>query len=394
MDDNHIPIGNPDQTSQPLNTIYFYLTEGCNLACRHCWIAPKFQAGGKVYPSLAFDLFCDIIRQAKPLGLTGVKLTGGEPLLHPQIQRILEFLRAEDLRLTVESNGVLCTPALAAEIRRGKNAFISVSLDGADAATHEWVRGVKGSFNEALTGVRNLAAVGLRPQIIMSIMRHNHHQLEAVVRLAESLGAESVKFNLVQPTARGEQMHAAGETLNIEELVELGRWVETELAATARIRLVYSHPPAFRPLSRLVFSKDDGCGLCGIFGILGVLASGTYALCGIGETVPELVFGDAAQDRLETIWRQNPILKEIRAGLPTRLEGVCARCVHRNYCLGYCVAQNYSRTRNLFAPEWYCAEVKAKGLFPETRLIPGSSRRKPVAENLTSDLMVSASSNS
>ena len=381
-------------TPYSLNQIYFYLTEGCNLRCRHCWIAPKFQAGGRVYPSLDFALFCNIIRQAKPLGLTGVKLTGGEPLLHPQIGRMLEFIRAEDLSLTIESNGLLCTPQLAAEIRRGKNALISISLDGAEAATHEWVRGVKGCFDKALTGVRNLVAAGLHPQIIMSIMRHNRHQMESVVRLAESLGAESVKFNHVQPSARGEQMHAAGETLTIEELVRLGRWVETELAATANIRLVYSHPPAFRPLSRLLLSTGDGCGHCGIFGILGVLASGAYALCGIGQTVPDLVFGHATQDRLETIWRHNSVLKDIRAGLPARLEGVCARCVHQKSCLGNCVAHNYYRTRNLFASEWYCAEALAKGLFPETRLIPEGIRRKPVAENLTFDFMVSASSSS
>ena len=53
-----------------LNTIYFYLTEGCNLACRHCWIAPKFQGGGKSYPALSVELFKSIIQQAKPLGLS------------------------------------------------------------------------------------------------------------------------------------------------------------------------------------------------------------------------------------------------------------------------------------------------------------------------------------
>ena len=393
MNDSKITIGSKDSSIFSLNTIYFYLTEGCNLACRHCWIAPKFQTDGKIYPSLDFDLFCDIIRQAKPLGLTGVKLTGGEPLLHPRISEILEFVRAQDLQLTIESNGVLCTPALASEIKKGKNAFISVSLDGAEAEIHDWVRGVKGSFDQALTGIRNLVAAGLRPQIIMSIMRHNRHQVESVVRLAETLGAESVKFNLVQHIARGEQMSIAGETMSIKELVDLGRWVETELAPTTNVRLVYSHPAAFRPLSRLVFSRGDGCSQCGIFGIIGVLASGAYALCGIGTTVSDLVFGHAAQDRLETVWRGNPILKKIRSGLPANLEGVCAQCIHVNYCLGNCVAHNYYRTKNLFASEWYCTEAFAKGLFPETRLITEGSRRKPVVKDVTGDLMVSALSN-
>ena len=98
---------------------------------------------------------------------------------------------------------------------------MSVSLDGSDAETHEWVRGVEGSFKAAQNGVRNLVVAGLKPQIIMSIMRQNRDQMESVVRLAESLGAGSVKFNLIQPTARGEKMHDAGETMTIDELFEI-----------------------------------------------------------------------------------------------------------------------------------------------------------------------------
>jgi molybdenum cofactor biosynthesis enzyme MoaA len=82
----------PADRTYPLNQIYFYLTEGCNLRCRHCWIAPKYQSEGNTYPALDLDLFKSIIEQAKLLGLTGVKLTGGEPLLHPAINEILEHI--------------------------------------------------------------------------------------------------------------------------------------------------------------------------------------------------------------------------------------------------------------------------------------------------------------
>jgi SynChlorMet cassette radical SAM/SPASM protein ScmF len=181
----------------PLSQIYFYLTEGCNLRCRHCWIAPKYQSEGNSYRTLDLDLFKSIIEQAKPLGLTGVKLTGGEPFLHPQINEILEYIQAEDLQLTVETNGVLCTPGLAQKMAACKDPFVSVSLDGANSETHEWVRGVTGCFEDALNGIRNLVDAGLKPQIIMSIMRQNKDQMESIVRLSERLGAGSVKFNIL-----------------------------------------------------------------------------------------------------------------------------------------------------------------------------------------------------
>ncbi len=367
------PVQTPE-ASQPcacqfpyrLNTIYFYLTEGCNLACRHCWIAPKFQGGEKSYPALPVELFESILQQAKRLGLTGVKLTGGEPLLHPYIGELLGIVRREDLGLTVETNGVLCTPELAQELKSCKNTFISVSIDGADAETHEWMRGVKGSFEASLQGIRNLVSAGFRPQVIMSIVRRNREQMEAVVRLAESLGAGSVKFNLVQPTARGEKMHEQGEALTIDELVELGAWVEKTLSSSTKLRVFYSHPAAFKPMGKM-FGDQQGCGVCGILGILGVLANGSYALCGIGETVPELIFGHASTDRLEDVWRDSSVLNELRAGLPHRFEGVCKDCLMKSMCLGSCVAQNYYRSKNLWAAFWYCEEAQRKNIFPQAR---------------------------
>lgn len=354
----------------PLNTLYFYLTQGCNLRCRHCWIEPKYQTARRSYAALDLDLARSIIEQAKPLGLSSVKLTGGEPLLHPQIKGILDIVRSENLRLTVETNGVLCTPEMAQKMADCLNPFVSVSLDGAEAETHEWVRGVVGCFDEALEGIRNLVKAGCKPQVIMTIMRRNKEQMESVVRLAESMGACSVKFNILQPTARGELMHRAQETLTIEELVNLGKWVETSLSSSTPLRLYYSHPMAFRPLGKMFGGDSGGNSICRILGILGVLSGGSYALCGIGETVPELIFGHAGADRLEDIWNNTPVLVELREGIPHRFQGICGECLMKLWCQGSCIAQSYYRNRNLWAGYWYCEEAHKRGLFPESRL-PG-----------------------
>ncbi len=361
---------NQQQTDQviqfPIHTLYFYLTEGCNLACRHCWMGPRFDSAGDKYPTLSMEVFETAIREAKPLGLTGVKLTGGEPLLHPDIMRILQIIQREGLKVTMETNGLLCTPEIAAEIAKLPNRFVSVSIDGMDAETHEWVRGVKGSFEATRQGVRNLVAAGTKPQIIFSVMRKNVGQVDDVVRMVEELGASSLKFNIVQPTARGETLHETHETLSIAELIALGRHVERDLAPKTKLRLFFHYPHAFKALHS--FATGDGCNSCGIFGILGVMASGYYALCGIGEQVPELIFGQVVKDPLEKVWRENPILQSLRKGLPERLEGVCGRCLMRAHCLGSCVAQNYYSKGSLWAPFWFCEQAEKEGLFPASRL--------------------------
>lgn len=360
-----------------INTLYFYLTEGCNLACRHCWMGPRFDAVGDRYPTLPVDVFETAIREAKPLGLTGVKLTGGEPLLHPQFKSLLEIVRREDLRLTIETNGLLCTPEIAAEIAKSSHRFVSVSIDGANVETHEWVRGVPGSFEAACQAVRNLAAVGIKPQVIFTVMRKNVSQVDAMVRMVEELGASSLKFNVVQPTARGENLHEKQETLSIGELITLGRYVEKELASSTKLKLVFHYPPAFKALRNV--ASGEGCGTCGIFGIMGVIASGHYALCGIGEQVPELIFGVVGKDKLKKIWQTNAILKALREGLPEKLEGICGRCLMKDRCLGSCVAQNYYSKHSLWAPYWFCEKAEEAGFFPVSRLISGPTPSVPIA---------------
>jgi SynChlorMet cassette radical SAM/SPASM protein ScmF len=129
---------------------------------------------------------------------------------------------------------------------------------------------------------------------------------------------------------------------------------------------------AFRPLGKMFDSNGGGCSVCRILGILGVLANGAYALCGVGETVPELVFGHATTDRLEDIWNHTPLLEELRQGLPHRFEGICGDCLMKGHCLGSCVAQNYYSTKNIWAGYWYCEEAYKHGLFPGTRIPPKS----------------------
>jgi len=356
----------------PLNELYFYLTDTCNLRCRHCWIEPRYLSEDKSISAIDRELFTSILDQAEPLGTKGVKLTGGEPLLHPQINELLDIVRQRRLRLSVETNGTLCTPELAERIAACEHAFAAVSLDAAEAETHEWIRGKEGSFAAAVTGIKNLAAVGLNPQIIMTVMRRNKDQMQSVVRMAESVGAGSVKFNVLQPTARGKRMHTAGETIDITELISLGKWVDEELSLSTRLSLCFHQPPAFRGLGKMFGAATrDGCHCCGILRILGVLADGSYALCGIGVTVPEMIFGHASRDSLKEVWLNSPILNQIRTGLPAQLQGICADCVMKHVCMGSCVAQNYYRHRDLWAPFWYCEEAHDRGLFPETRLRPG-----------------------
>ena len=350
----------------PLRNLYFYLTEGCNLACRHCWLAPKFDPGASRYPTLPVETFEAVHLRGPAARTTRGQADRRRAVDAPPHPRPAGNCAPGGPAVDSRNQRPVVHGCLAAEIARGKVIQVSVSLDGVDAATHEWVRNVAGSFEAAAQAVRNLAAAGLSTQVIFSIMRHNAHQVEAAARLAASSGAASIKYNIVQPTARGEMLHQADEVLSIAELVQLGRFIEYDLAKRMPIDIWFSHPMAFRPLSRIV--QDGENSACGILSILGVLATGQYALCGIGENIAELVFGQAGKGLLAQLWHEHPILQALRQNLPGQLSGVCADCLMKNACLGECIAQNYYRSASLWAPFWFCEAAEAQGLFPASRL--------------------------
>jgi SynChlorMet cassette radical SAM/SPASM protein ScmF len=304
------------------------------------------------------------VREGKQLGLQSVKLTGGEPLLHPRFRELVALLAGAGLDITIETNGTLLDDKLAGYLKgTGRVSFISVSVDGATAQVHEALRVVPGSFDAALDGIQALVRAGYHPQMICTLHQGNAAQMGDMVALAERLGCGSIKFNHLQSSGRGEQ-YAVEQGLRVAEVLRLYRALEREVLPESKIPVYYDIPVAFHSIRQLT---RDPLSSCRVLNILGMLAGGELALCGIGTTVPELIYGHIAYDDLRAVWSGSPGLTQLRALLPAQLEGVCGQCLHRDTCLGACVANNYHETGRLNAAYRFCAEADGLGVFPASR---------------------------
>ncbi len=318
---------------------------------------------------MAVEDFTQCIEQALPMGLKGVKLTGGEPFLHPEIDQLIDIVQKTELRLVIESNGCLITPALADKISKCRSPYISISLDSTEKEVHEWLRGVKGCHKTAVNGLQYCLDAGLPTQIVMSLLKRNRYNIDNMVKFAMDIGCESVKFNIVQPTERGRTIYEKNENLTIEDYISIGRYISHKLQPEVKIRLIYSIPPAFLPLSYMLGGYKHGCGSgCAIKNILGILWNGNISICGIGENVEELILGNIQSVGLEKIWKKSGIIDIIRNGLPDKIEGICSDCIFQKKCFGYCPANNYYSTRNLLASGWFCTSAYSDNLFPAVRL--------------------------
>jgi SynChlorMet cassette radical SAM/SPASM protein ScmF len=364
----------------PLHAFYLYMSNSCNLRCRHCWITPSFTADGKPAPGdvVDVDALREAVREGKTLGLSMAKLTGGEPMLHPRFLEIADMLTAEGLSLNMETNGTLLTAETARHLKeKTKLTFISISLDGKDAETHDAFRRVPGAFDAALQGLGHLVNAGYENcQVIMSVHHGNRNQIEDVVKLAAKHGASSVKLNPVTMTGRGAAMHERGEALGFDDYMALARWVSSDLRPKAPVAVILETPPGlatFRDLWRTRGRTGD----CGVLGILGILGTGEVALCGIGQTHKEFVYGRLGETRLRDIWLSNPTILALRRDLKDvdSYPGICADCIFAKTCRTSCVADNYIHNGRLVSPNWLCAEAARRGLFPAGR----AQRRGPGA---------------
>jgi radical SAM protein with 4Fe4S-binding SPASM domain len=142
---------------------------------------------------------------------------------------------------------------------------------------------------------------------------------------------------------RGAALHASNAGLSLEELIAFERHVRTKLAQKTKLRLFVSlFPPAFLPQKELWQSKGV-IGTCGVITNLGILGSGEISLCGIGWSVPDMVFGRLGEDSIRDIWLCHPRVLQLRRELTdvAAYPGICGDCIHAGACHTGCVANNY-----------------------------------------------------
>lgn len=175
------------------------VTKLCNLRCLHCYN----DSGLRAPRELSTD---EKLRLISYLGRWGVRiltLTGGEPTLDAVFPEILDIARRYRIGVKISTNAWHVSHALAEAIMDGTVIQLSISLDGADAATHDAFRGRGGSFDRVIASLRTLA--DCRPKTIVlssAVHRGSLAQMEALAALAAAQRVDVLAFKPVTFTGR------------------------------------------------------------------------------------------------------------------------------------------------------------------------------------------------
>jgi len=399
--------------------VFWEVTKGCNLRCIHCRAtATELSSPFDLPTRTALNIIDQIAERANPI----LVLSGGEPLYRSDIFQLARHATEKGLRAALATNGTLVTKDAARRIVDSGVRRVSVSLDGADAATHDAFRGIPGAFDAAVCGLRNLKALGMSTQINMTIARHNAHQLPDVLQLARSLGADALHTFLLVPVGCGVDI-ASEQMVPPEQYERMLNWfydqsvaggielkatcaphyfrvarqrraADRRAAQVARIEPVASHPAESTPAaghppgigptemtmpgSTGIEIKPQGTGRPvghpgGHPSDLNAMTKGCLAGTGVcfisheGEVYPcgylPVIAGDLRKQTFADIWENSRVFHQLRD--TSQLKGKCGCCEFRNVCMG-CRARAYAATGDFMDEEPFCVyEPKTKVLAAE-----------------------------
>jgi AdoMet-dependent heme synthase len=363
--------GHPGGHNVP-RLIFWELTQGCNLACKHCRAeATVERAPDELSTAECKAVIDDITRDYKPVLI----MTGGEPLYRPDLFELAAYANEKGARVCLASNGVLITAEIAQRIREVGVRRVAISLDGATPEIHDAFRGIPGSWEGALRGARNVMDAGIEVQFNITVAQHNKEQIPAIVKLAEAHGASAVHLFVLVPVGCGVQI-AEREMLPADEVEAMLEWLYS-VSETSAIEVRATCAPQYHRIMR----QQGGAGAVqrarasaqaslgdrqGVkpgnraAGAKGCLAgSGVCFISHTGQVQPcgylPVKAGNVKEQPFKQIWEESDVFLKLRE--PDLLGGKCGECEYRVSCGGCRARAFYQYDNDYLAEEPYCDYV-------------------------------------
>lgn len=345
----------PDIKIPPLRLLAWEVTRRCNLACAHCRAAAgQGPYSGELTTAEGKALLDDLAG----MGQVVVILTGGEPLLREDLFELAAYGTGLGLRVVAATNGTLLTPDIATRLMEVGVQRVSISIDGANAASHDRLRQMPRAFEGAMAGIAACREVGMPFQINTTITAPNRQELPAIYELAIKLGAVAHHVFVLVPTGRGQELR--DQLLSAAEYEETLHWLLAR-QREGRLHLKPTCAPQYYRLWRQEAAARGEKITPARHGLeamtRGCLGGQGFAFVSYwGEVQPcgylELTAGDIRQTRFPEIYAHAPLFQALRE--VKGYHGRCGRCEYRRVC-GGCRARAYALTGDVLGEDSLCA---------------------------------------
>ncbi len=199
MDEIEHPTPLGPKRNPPGPVVIWNLVRRCNLTCKHCYsISADKDFPGELSTEEVFAVMDDLAAFGVPVLI----LSGGEPLLRPDIFDIAARAKATGFYVGLSSNGTLIDASNIDRIAAIDFNYVGVSLDGIKA-THDRFRRLDGAFDASLAGIRLCRDRGLKVGVRFTMTQDNVHDLPALLKLVEDEGIDRFYFSHLNYAGRG-----------------------------------------------------------------------------------------------------------------------------------------------------------------------------------------------
>ena len=319
----------------------------------------------RALPDFSFDQATRILDDISSYASPVMVLSGGEPLLRPDIFDIARYGTDKGLRMCLATNGTLVNQSTCRQIKGADIKMVSLSLDGARAATHDNFRSQPGAFEGTMKAIELFNANDIPFLVNSSFTLRNKDEIPEIFNLVKKLGATAWYMFMIVPTGRGEEVmdELIPEKL-YDEILEWHYQVEKEETE------ILMRPTCAPHYYRIVRQKGKEEGE--IFkrrnlkfstgGSKGCLAGQLICLIDVdGEVLPCSYFpksaGNVNQTPFKEIWENSELFNSLR-----NFKGYkdnCGRCEYVNVC-GGCRARAYAVSGDYLAQEPFCSYVPGR----------------------------------
>lgn len=340
-----------------VQAVSWNITRLCNLKCTHCYLPAGFVdtdefPQGFVRDSELTQADCfrviDEIAEINPHIL--LILTGGEPLLRPDILEISKYASDTGFLVVMGTNGVLLNDKVVENMQEHGVTGAGISIDSIQPTNHDKFRGMPGAWKATMNGVESLKRAKLDFLVQTSVTQWNYDEIPEIVEYAYQLGAKVLNLYFLVRTGRGKTVMDITPT-QYEKMLETMFKLQSDYSG--KMLIAAKCAPHYK---RVIFEQQsDSAFLQGY-------PSGTCP-CGIyycrispeGELTPcpylPVSVGNLKNQSFSRLWNESDTFQELRNR--DLLEGKCGVCEFKEVC-GGCRARAYASSGNYLAPDESC----------------------------------------
>ncbi len=353
-------------TAQRPFVLVWELTQACDLACKHCRADAKPERHPRELSTVEGKALLDEARSFGPGQL--VVLSGGDPLVRPDVFELVEYGSQQDLLMTLTPSGTTSlTPARIDDLADAGLRRLALSLDGGSASTHDEFRQEPGSFRATLRAAKYTQGIDLPLQINTTVCAETVEYLPAVKELVADLDAVLWSVFFLVPIGRGTVL----DPISPARAESVMKWL-SQIASAASFGVKTTEAPHYR---RVAFEQDHedpaAAKADDIVGRrLGITAGdGFLFVSHTGEIYPSGFLPRAAgsfpDDSIVDTYRHADLFESLRD--PSALKGKCGACQYRGIC-GGSRSRAFAATGDPLASDPLCAYVPPNytGPLPDT----------------------------